>query len=160
MGFRIFVVGSGGFSHARPNVPYGDEWNLSWVERQILGRTGIRHRSATGAGTIHAVRAMSRIVQVHLLVDAIAMLMVNHQDGILNVHIRHEHLIGPDTSGFLRLALTGPDPGWITRDLCRFLDRYDMNQWGVMIEILDVLTRFDAHYAGGSGYMINISLSD
>lgn len=161
MSFDIFVVASGGCGHRRSGIPYGDEWELSWVSRQLLGRVGVRHRSATGGATAFAMTAAGRIALLHNLVDTIDQVMANHSNGPLNVYIRHEHTLRPDTSVFatFRLAAGSTPGGRIARDLCAFLDRNGMNRWGVLIEILDALTRFDLSYTG-HGYIINISLYD
>jgi hypothetical protein len=160
--FRIFVLGSGRFSHVRSGVAYGDEWDFGWVSAQLMKRVGVSApASATGAATRMALGAMSRIAQLDLLVDTITLLIANHGNGTLNVHIHHYNRIMPDTAGFISLSLsTVGTPGFIARDLCRFLNDYDMNKWGVVIEILGALVSFDTTYSGINGYMINVQLSD
>lgn len=161
MGFSIHVAGSGGFRHARSNVPYGDEWELSWIETQLLARVGVSARpSLTGNSVRHAMAAMSRITQVRLLVSTIEFLMVNHGDGSLNVAVRHSHTLWPTTGGYRSISISGDSAAPVAGDLCRFLDAMDMNKWGPVIEILDSLNRFNTAYEGRSGYMVNMTFYD
>ena len=161
MGFNIHVAGSGRFRYSNSNVPYGDEWELSWMTTHLLGRVGVSSPpSLTGGAVGHVLTAMSRITQVHLLISTFESLMMDHGEGTLNVTIRHSHALWPTTGGFRSISISGSSGGPVTADLCRFLDDHDMNKWGPFMKILNALGDFNTTYRGSRGYLINITLSD
>ena len=164
MSFDIHVSAGGPgtrpFVYERSGVPDGDEYQLSFVEQQILRRVGVQDRpSPTGAATRHALQAMSRIAQIHMLMLVVEMLRIRGT-GMMNVAIRHRHVAWPDTGGIRAIRIDGPDGGPIVGELVRFLDAQGMDRWGHMLEITAALSDFRVQASPRSGYLINITLFD
>ena len=165
MSFNIHVSGGGPgsrrFLYQRGNVPDGDEWDLSTVETQVLSRVGISAPpSITGSATRHAMMAMSRIAQIHMLVTVVTMIMAEHQAGTLSVAVRHHHTLWPTTGGFVSIRLGGDRSATVVRDLLRFLRAQGVDKWGPIIEIMAALSGFQTGYDGRPGYTILVILSD
>ncbi|MCS6875214.1 MAG: hypothetical protein N2Z23_07450 [Pyrinomonadaceae bacterium] len=162
MGFDIHVAGLGGFLYTRNNVPYGDEWNLNWMERILLSLARVRDPySLTRKAAVKTLSAATRVVMVETFYNTITLLIANHGDGDLNVAIRRRHLLWPDTGGFCKIRLSANEDAFsVVRSLARFLNEHGMNKFGPVAEITGALTEYDLTYKGGSGYIVNVSLFD
>jgi len=158
MGFNIHVTATGGIHYSRRDIAYGDEWELNFVERQLLSQVGIRNRSLTGSAVPKVLNAMSRIVQAYTLQQAIELLFISHGEGRIVVRIRHEHWFWPDTGGISEFG--GDETQIITRDILRFLHRNGMNKWGPILELIGGLTHLDQQLQGQGNYMIIFTFSD
>lgn len=146
MSFDIFAAGSGHFNYERRQVADGDAYELSWAERQLLGRGGIRARPSPTSGALgHVTTAASRLTQVHLFSGSVEIMQVELGAGTLFIAARQEHLIGPDSGGNLEERMPGDSGSEIVVRILRFLEGHGLNTWGVVIELLDAFTRFTQH---------------
>lgn len=169
MSFRIFVRGSRGFTYERSNVSDGADWDMGWMEGQILARTntnffpflGYRpspRSSNTYNITRQSLNAIGNIERLNLLIEVITLVMVNG-DGTINISINHEHFAWPSTGNFYSISMYGDNPDRVVRLLLNFLKENGMNKWGPFIEITNSLSQFASSYLGGRNN-INITFSD
>lgn len=164
MGFNIHVVGSSQFHRSRHDIPYGDDWELSWMEDKILSHVGVSQPpSLTGETMGHLLSTVNRLQQVNLLVQCVTLLMARAHRGSLNVTIRRSHALWPTTGGFRSFNLSGTHAPGFAINLCGFLADNGLDKWGPVIEMTDALVRFENHltrHPGHSPSLINATLSD
>ena len=171
MSFRIFAAGSDNFHYEKDGNIDKDTFEtikvLAILQSMEPTKAGAGQAAAEyvlpSAGITDLMEAMAAREFLHNLGNAVSFLAMcsGASDGWISVSARKSHILWPDTMGIARYNFSpGDDPGSeFIRLIAPPLKTTDMNNWGVLLVLSNVLAKFSQHIGESATPMINIQLS-
>jgi hypothetical protein len=171
MSFRIFAAGSEDFHFIKDDNIDQDSFDtiktlaiLQNMEPTKMGAVGaVAEKVLPSAGITDLMNSMAAMEFLHNLDNAVSFLAMcsGSSDGWISVSSTKRNYIFPNTSGFFRYNfLPGDSPGSeFIRGITPGLKNTEMNTWGVLFVLANVLSKFYNHIGDSGRPIINIQLS-
>lgn len=169
MGFRIFASGAEGFHYEKDKCIDGSEFNtmkiiatLQNMERTALGVADayISHKTP---GITDLMVSIATQESLHNLKNAVSFLAMhpNVKAGWISVNATEKNMLWADT---VRLSTYRFFPGDLpgsefVKTISKTLEDTDMNNFGVLMQLAIVLSKFSNHISNSTKPIINISLT-